>query len=266
VSKATSSSSGSSSVSLLGIAGLRVLGVFEFVDERHVFVETVRDFDVCQECGQRAVSGGRHVIQVRDLPVGVKATRLVWHKREWRCRDCGRSWREAHREVARRAVLTERARAEAARQVGELGRPVAPVAGEFGVGWETVMLAVKDAAVRLFAAQQLYTVQLRPCVAIGVDEKVMNRARRGRRRRYVTVIVDLARGRPIDIIEGRSRKVLRDWLAAQSPAWRAGGQDRGARPGGPVPLGADRPRGRTAQRHPGARSLPREQARQRRDR
>jgi transposase len=59
-------------------------------------------------------------------------------------------------------------------------------------------------------------------VAIGVDEKVMNRARRGRRRRYVTVIVDLARGRPLDIIEGRSRKVLRDWLAAQSPAWRAG--------------------------------------------
>jgi hypothetical protein len=36
------------------------------------------------------------------------------------------------------------------------------------------------------------------------------------------VIVDLARGRPLDIIEGRSKKVLRAWLAAQSPAWRAG--------------------------------------------
>jgi transposase len=218
----SSSSSSSSSVSLLGLAGLRVLAVFEFVGERHVFVETVRDFDACRACGQRAVSGGRHVVQVRDLPVGAKSTRLIWHKREWRCRDCGRSWREVHPEIAPRAVLTERARAEAARQVGELGRPVAPVAREFGVGWEPVMRAVKDTAARLFADQQLYTVQLRPCVAIGVDEKVMNRARRGRRRRYVTVIVDLARGRPIDIIEGRSRRVLRDWLAAQSPAWRAG--------------------------------------------
>ena len=220
--KAMSSTAVSSSVSLLGMAGLRVLEVFEFVDERHVFVETVRDHDACRECGQRAVSGGRHVTQVRDLPVGPKATRLVWHKREWRCRDCRRSWRERHPGVAPRAVLTERARDEAARQVGELGRPVAQVAREFGVGWETVMRAVKDTAARLFADQQIYTIQLTPCVAIGVDEKVMNRARRGRRRRYVTVIVDLVRGRPLDIIQGRSKKVLRAWLAAQSPAWRAG--------------------------------------------
>jgi len=220
--QATSSSSSSSSVSLLGIAGLRVLGVFEFVDERHVFIETVRDFDACVECGQRAVSGGRHVTQVRDLPVGPKATRLIWHKREWRCRDCGRSWRERHPDILPRAVLTERARAEAARQVGELGRPVAQVAREFGVGWDTVMRAVTDTAARLFADQQLHTLQTRPCVAIGVDEKVMNRASRGRRRRYVTVIVDLVRRRPLDIIEGRSKKVLRAWLAAQAPAWRAG--------------------------------------------
>jgi transposase len=64
-----------------------------------VFIETVHAFDVCRQCGQRTVSGGRHVIQVRDLPVGAKATRLVWHKREWRCRDCGRSWREQHPDI-----------------------------------------------------------------------------------------------------------------------------------------------------------------------
>jgi transposase len=119
-------------------------------------------------------------------------------------------------------VLTERARHEAARQVGELGRPVAAVAREFGVGWETVMRAVTDAAARLFAEQDLSTRQSRLCRAIGVDEKVMNRATRGRRRRYVTVIVDLARRRPLDIVEGRSKRVLRAWLAAQTPTWRAG--------------------------------------------
>jgi hypothetical protein len=83
-------------VSLFGIAGLRVLVVLEFVDERHVFVETVRDHDGCRQCGHRGVSGGRHVVQVRDLPVGPKATWLIWQKREWRCRDCHRSWRELH--------------------------------------------------------------------------------------------------------------------------------------------------------------------------
>jgi hypothetical protein len=44
-------------VALLGIAGLRVLAVFEFTDERHVYVETVRDHDASRECGQRAASG-----------------------------------------------------------------------------------------------------------------------------------------------------------------------------------------------------------------
>ncbi|MBC7308154.1 MAG: transposase family protein, partial [Dietzia sp.] len=197
-------SSPSQEVPLLGIAGLRVLGCFEMFDERHVFVETFRRQEVCTECGQRAESGGRHVVQVRDLPVGAKATRLIWHKREWRCRDCGRSWRERHPDIPPRAVLTTRARREAARQVGELGRAVAPVAREFGVGWETIMRAVRDEAAGRFADQGLFTRQQRLCLAIGVDEKVMNRATRGRRRRYVTVIVDLVGGVPLDIVEGRS--------------------------------------------------------------
>lgn len=220
--QATSLSRGSGEVSLLGIAGLRVLLVWEFAEERHVFVETTAAWAVCGECGQRAESGGRPRTSVRDLPVGVKATRLVWSKREWRCRDCRRSWREIHPQIPPRAVLTERARREAARQVGEVGRAVAPVAREFGVGWETVMRAVRDEAARRFGDQGIYTLQTRLCVAIGVDEKVMNRASRNRRRRYVTVIVDLARGVPLDIVAGRSKKVLKAWLAAQTPAWRAG--------------------------------------------
>ncbi|HEX2027057.1 MAG TPA: ISL3 family transposase, partial [Nitriliruptorales bacterium] len=209
-------------VSLLGIPGLRVLWSWEFADELHVFVETPQSVEPCRGCGQRAASGGRHTVQVRDLPIAGKATRLVWRKREWRCHDCHTSWRETHRQIAPRATLTERARAEAARQVGEDGRAVAEVARAFGVGWHTVMNAVHAAARRRFADQQIYTIQLRPCLALGVDEKVMNRASRGRRRRYVTVLVDLARGVPLDIVEGRSKAVLRAWLAAQSPSWRAG--------------------------------------------
>ena len=91
--------------------------------------------------------------------IGPKAARLVWYKREWRCRDCHRSWRERHPDILPRAVLTERARADAARQVGELGRPVAAVARELGVGWETVMQAVTDTAAGLFAEQQLHTLR-----------------------------------------------------------------------------------------------------------
>ena len=143
-----------------------------------------------------------------------KPTRLVWVKRIWRCHDCGTSWRETHPDIAPRAVWTERARREAARQVGEDGAAVAAVARTFGVAWDTVMRAVTDEARRRFAADGIYTVQSRLCLALGVDEKVLNRAGRGRRRGYVTVLVNLATGRPIDIVPGRSKRVLRAWLAA----------------------------------------------------
>lgn len=214
------SSRPSSEVSLLGIPGMRVLAVFEFTDERHVYVETVTVRDFCRGCGQRAESGGRHVVQVRDLPAAGKATRLVWHKREWRCRDCRRSWRETHPDIPPRASWTDRARREAARRVGQEGQPVAPVARAFGVGWQTVMRAVDEVAAEAFADQGIFTMQSRICVALGVDEKVMNRASRGRRRRYVTVLVNLATGRPIDIVEGRSKRVLKAWLTAQTQLWR----------------------------------------------
>ena len=98
--------------------------------------------------------------------------------------------------------------------------PVAPVARAFGVGWQTVMRAVDDVAAEVFADQGVFTTQTRLCLALGVDEKVMNRAGPGRRRRFVTVLVNLATGRPLDIVEGRSKRVLKAWLAAQTQVWR----------------------------------------------
>jgi hypothetical protein len=41
-------------------------------------------------------------------------------------------------------VLTERARAEACRRVGKDAHAVAAVARDLGVGWATVMRAVRD--------------------------------------------------------------------------------------------------------------------------
>lgn len=209
-------------VDLLGIPGVRVWWVQEFADERRLLIDTAPTVEPCLGCGQRAESKGRATVQVRDLPMAGKATRLVWVKRVWRCRDCNISWRETHPDIAARAVLTDRARAEAGRQVGEDGVAVAAVARTFGVSWDTVMRATTQMARDRFAIDGIFTIQTRPCLALGVDEKVMNRAIRGRRRQFVTVLVDLARGVPIDIVKGRSAAVVRSWLAKQTPQWRAG--------------------------------------------
>src|SRR6201984_3830979 len=58
--------------------------------------------------------------------------------------------------------------------------------------------------------------------AVGVDETAFARANPIRSTLFATGIVDLHRGKLIDIIEGRSRKVLADWLISHPPEWTAG--------------------------------------------
>ena len=59
---------------------------------------------------------------------------LVWVKRVWRCTEpaCATStWTETSAAIGPRASMTERARAEACRRVGEDGHSVAQVAAAF---------------------------------------------------------------------------------------------------------------------------------------
>jgi len=79
------------------------------------------------------------------LSIGLEVLLLAFVLRPARCvePDChARTWTESHPTLPSRQVMTHRAGFEAARQVGELARPVAWVADEFGVCWDTVMAAV----------------------------------------------------------------------------------------------------------------------------
>jgi transposase len=85
---------------------------------------------------------GRRRVRIRDLPIGGRPAVLWWRKRIWRCREpaCGvRTWTERVAAVGPRAVLTERARAEACRRVGKDAHAVAAVARDLGVGWATII-------------------------------------------------------------------------------------------------------------------------------
>ena len=84
-------------------------------------------------------------VELHDLACFGLPARLVWRKRPWRCRDAdchAKTWTERSRHVSARVLLTQRAGAEACRQVGECARPVAELATELGVCWWTVMGAV----------------------------------------------------------------------------------------------------------------------------
>ena len=101
--------------------GFRLRAATEDDGELLMLVETTASVVGCSGCGTRAQSKGRRRTKVRDLPVGGRPTVLVWSKRLWRYPEeaCfAKSWSETSPHIRPRAVLSERARREAARRVG----------------------------------------------------------------------------------------------------------------------------------------------------
>lgn len=208
-----------------GVAAL--LGMHDFV----VTAQTARDGEVwlaiettttrlaCPDCGVFGIGNGRRQVIVRDLPIAGRPTVLVWSKRTGRCREprCPRSsWSETSPLIASRASLTERARREICRRVGEELDSVAELAREFGVGWHTAHQAVIDHGDPLIDAD----ARLEHVTALGVDEHTFQHANATRRTQMVTTFVDIDRGRLLDVVPGRSGDVVRTWVRSQ-PRWWA---------------------------------------------
>jgi transposase len=180
---------------VLGLDGF-ALRTAELVDgEVWLHAETTAVRVGCPECGVIATAHGRRRVQLRDLAVTGRPCRLVWSKRVWRCREraCPQtSWTERRDDVAGpRRVMTERARAEVCRQVGRLGRPVAHLATEYGVGWDTAMAAVIDHAAALIEDPD----RTAGVTAIGVDETSFQAAGPRRRTKLGNTVVDDVRRR-----------------------------------------------------------------------
>ena len=212
-----SSASGSA---LLGLDGLEVVSAELVSGEWQLTVQTAATMVGCVGCGLRATPHGRRVVRVRDLPIGGRPVVLCWRKRLWRCREpaCGvRTWTERAAAIRPRAVLTQRARAEACRRVGKDAHAVAAVARDLVVGWGTVMRAVADHGTPLVEDPG----RLQGVAALGLDETSFLKATRLAPTRWVTGLVDLEGGRLLDLVADRTRAAVAGWLGARSPAWLA---------------------------------------------
>jgi transposase len=122
------------------------------------------------------LSGLRDAGRSPRPPHGLGA-RLAWRKRIWRCGEpaCGvRTWTEQVAAIRPRAVLTERARAEACRRVGKDAQAVAAVARDLGVGWATIMRAVHGHGTPLVEDPD----RLDGVAALGLDETSFLKATR----------------------------------------------------------------------------------------
>jgi transposase len=206
---------------LLDLDGLEVVSAELVGGEWQLAVQTTAAMVGCAGCGMRATPHGRRVVRVRDLPVGGRPVVLCWRKRIWRCREpaCGvRTWTERVTAIRPRAVLTERARAEACRRVGKDAHAVAAVARDLGVGWATVMRAVGDHGRPLVEDP----TRLEGVAALGLDETSFLKATRVAPTRYVTGLVDLEGGRLLDLVADRTTAAVDGWLHARPRDWLVG--------------------------------------------
>jgi transposase len=212
--------SSASASRLLGLDGFEVLAAEVAGGEWRLVVQTTAELVGCAGCGVRAQAHGRRTVRVRDLPAGGRPVVLAWRKRIWRCTEpaCGvRTWTEQVAAIRPRAVLTARARAEACRRVGKDAHAVAAVARDLGVGWATIMRAVGDHGRPLVDDP----TRLDGVAALGLDETSFLKATRVAPTRYVTGLVDLERGRLLDVVADRTRAAVDGWLDARSPEWLA---------------------------------------------
>jgi transposase len=207
---------------MLGLRGFVVLAAAEYGGEFELLVETTESVTGCPRCGVVAAAHGRRDHLVRDIPSAGRPVLLVWRKRIWRCdepRCSTRTWTETTPVIRPRAALTERARRWACQRVGRDGDTVEAVRRDLGVGWNTVMRAVREYGRQLVEDPG----RLDDVTGLGVDEHVWQRARRTRRTQFATGIVDLSasrRPRLLDVVPGRTGRVYADWLAEHEQSWR----------------------------------------------
>ena len=205
---------------IVGLGDVEVLGVDETVGLLRVHVRRRTPRPPCWACGGPLWSHGDRRVELVDLPVFGRATRLVWHKRRWRCGagDCGaKTVTEQDREIAsRREGLTARAGRWVTAQAGR-GRPLTDLAGELGCCWHVVNSSVQRWGQALLEAD---TQRLDGTEASGLDETLTARRGRFKSKVWSTSVVDVGRGALLDIVAGRTAKPPTQWILDQPEEWR----------------------------------------------
>ena len=177
----------------------------------------------CRYCGTQGVACGTVVWRLAHVPVGWRPTQLVVRVRRFACTHCRRVWRQDTWALAElRERLTHSAVEWGLRALVLSSMSISRVAQALGISWRTANSAILTHAqsALLDDPHRFDGVEV-----LGVDEHVWRRTKRDDR--YVTVVIDLipvrdrsGPARLLDVAPGRSKKVLKTWLAQCDQAWR----------------------------------------------
>jgi transposase len=179
----------------------------------------------CRRCGAEGVVRDSVRRRLAHEPFGRRPTTLMIRVRRYRCSGCQHVWRQDTAKAAGpRARLSRAAVAWALVALVCQHLTVARVAEALGVSWDTANDAVLADGQRVLILDPHRFDGVR---VIGVDEHVWRRTRRGDK--FVTVVIDLTPvregsgpARLLDMVEGRSKQVFKQWLADRPKPWQAG--------------------------------------------
>jgi transposase len=186
---------------LVGLEGFVAKRVVEVGDRLDLEVELVARAGVCHDCGRASLEvKERPRVRVRDLPLAGRRTDLVWRKRRFVCRPCGRTFTEQHPELPPRQRVTRRFRGRLLERVRG-GAAHAEVACEERTTRYQVARAFRD------GAQELAGREEQPVRRLSLDE-----AHHRRGQELATVVSDLDRRRVVEVLDGRSRRRVEGYL------------------------------------------------------
>jgi transposase len=179
----------------------------------------------CRKCGAAGTVRDTVTRRLAHEPFGHRPTTLLVRVRRYRCDHCRRTWRQDTGKAApARAKISRGGIGWALEAIVIDHLTVSGAAAGLGVSWHTANTAILAEGKRRLIedAHRFDGVS-----AIGVDEHVWRHTRHGDK--YVTVIIDLtpARNRTgparlLDMVQGRSKAVFKQWLAARPKEWSAG--------------------------------------------
>jgi len=205
--------------------GLRVVGQRLEPGRAVLSCRVTEPDDWCHRCGCQGTARDTVTRELAHEPFGWRPTTLFVRIHRYRCTECGHVWRQDTTTAAHpRAKISHTGVAWALVGIVCQHLSMARVAAGLAVAWNTANDAVLAEGHRVLIADPH---RFEEVAVLGVDEHVWRHTRRGDK--YVTVIIDLTPvrdgtgpARLLDMVEGRSKKAFKDWLAEREPAWRAG--------------------------------------------
>ncbi|MDZ8172471.1 ISL3 family transposase [Microbacterium xanthum] len=205
--------------------GLEAVGQLIEPDRAVLECRVVDDDPWCRKCGAEGVPRDTVTQPLAHEPFGHRPTTLLVRVRRYRCGHCRRTWRQdVSKAAAPRAKISRGGIGWALTAIVVDHLTVSRAAAGLGVSWHTANSAILAEGKRRLIDDP---ARFDGVTTIGVDEHVWRHTRFGDK--YVTVIIDLTPARNktgparlLDMVEGRSKAVCKQWLAARPEQWSKG--------------------------------------------